>query len=49
MGIAVATDLPPGTLAELLLHCDAALRQAKRSGVGVRLMLAPDHHLPRAA
>ncbi|WP_405657786.1 GGDEF domain-containing protein [Streptomyces sp. NBC_00079] len=76
MGIAVAADLPPGTLAELLLDCDAALRQAKQSGgdqvrvalphvgtpaaatdprpldrhgVGVRLMLAPDHCLPRTA
>ncbi|GAA3838144.1 hypothetical protein GCM10022403_083310 [Streptomyces coacervatus] len=74
IGIAVAADLPPGALADLLLDCDAALRQAKRSGgdqvrvalpcasplpddtgkqpldprgVGVRLMLAPHHCLPR--
>ncbi|MFF4508947.1 GGDEF domain-containing protein [Streptomyces sp. NPDC001401] len=74
MGIAVAADLPQGALADLLLDCDAALRQAKRSGgdqvrvalpcagpvaddtgkqtidthgVGLRLLLAPDHCLPR--
>ncbi|MFF4257952.1 GGDEF domain-containing protein [Streptomyces sp. NPDC001663] len=76
MGIAVAADLPQGALADLLLDCDAALRQAKSSGgdqvrvalpctglfaddsgkqaidtqgLGVRLMLAPDHCLPRTA
>ncbi|WP_425838320.1 GGDEF domain-containing protein [Streptomyces fractus] len=82
MGVAVATDLPPGALADLLLDCDTALRQAKQNGgdqvrvalphpgipakdasrqpwmsrdagishdMGIRLMLAPHHCLPRAA
>lgn len=82
MGIAVATDLPRGALADLLLDCDTALRQAKQNGgdqvrialphpdipagditrqpwtsheagvgydMGFRLMLAPQHCLPRAA
>ncbi|MFJ9179429.1 GGDEF domain-containing protein [Streptomyces sp. NPDC102360] len=79
MGIAVATDLPRGALADLLLDCDCALRQAKQNGgdqvrvalppsphsglgtdgttedqspnhhdVGLRLLLAPHHRLPRS-
>ncbi|CAM5731859.1 hypothetical protein SANTM175S_08429 [Streptomyces antimycoticus] len=32
MGVAASTDLIPGDLSELLLECDVALRDAKRSG-----------------
>lgn len=32
MGVAACTDLIPGDLSELLLECDVALRDAKRSG-----------------
>ncbi|MEU0924566.1 GGDEF domain-containing protein [Streptomyces malaysiensis] len=32
MGVAACTDLIPGDLSDLLLECDVALRDAKRSG-----------------
>ncbi|MFE0256171.1 GGDEF domain-containing protein [Streptomyces sp. NPDC059010] len=40
LGIAAASDLPPGALSNLLLDCDTALRQAKRSG-GDQVRVAP--------